>query len=58
LEAATSLGKRGYEVTLTEATREMGGRVTLESALPGLAAWARVRDWRLNQIGKLPNVEY
>lgn len=58
LEAATSLGKRGYEVTLTEATRQLGGRVTLESALPGLAAWARVRDWRLNQIDKLSNVEY
>lgn len=58
LEAATSLGKRGYEVTLTEASRQLGGRVTLESALPGLAAWARVRDWRLNQIDKLSNVEY
>jgi dimethylamine/trimethylamine dehydrogenase len=58
LEAAMSLGKRGYEVTLTEATRELGGRVTRESALPGLAAWSRVRDWRLNQIEKLPNVEF
>ena len=58
LEAATSLGKRGYEVTLTESTRRLGGRVTLESALPGLAAWSRVRDWRLNQIDKLSNVEY
>ncbi len=57
LEAAMSLGKRGYEVTLAEAGRELGGRVTLESALPGLAEWARVRDWRLNQIAKLPNVE-
>jgi dimethylamine/trimethylamine dehydrogenase len=58
LEAAMSLGKRGYEVTLTEATRDLGGRVTRESALPGLAAWSRVRDWRLNQIDKLSNVEY
>ena len=57
LEAAMSLGKRGYEVTVAEARRELGGRVTLESALPGLAEWARVRDYRLNQIGKLPNVE-
>jgi dimethylamine/trimethylamine dehydrogenase len=57
LEAAMSLGKRGYKVTVAEAKRELGGRVTLESALPGLAEWARVRDYRLNQIGKLPNVE-
>jgi len=58
LEAAMALGKRGYDVTLAEARTELGGRVTLESALPGLAEWARVRDWRLNQIGKLSNVEF
>ena len=58
LEAAVALGKRGYEVTLTESRRELGGRVTLESGLPGLAQWARVRDWRLTMIGKLSNVEY
>jgi dimethylamine/trimethylamine dehydrogenase len=57
LEAAMSLGKRGYEVVVAEARRDLGGRVTLESALPGLASWARVRDYRLNQIDKLPNVE-
>ena len=57
LEAAVSLGRRGYAVTLAEARRTLGGRVSLESTLPGLAEWARVRDWRLNQITKLPNVE-
>ena len=57
LEAAVALGKRGYDVTLAEARTELGGRVTGESALEGLAAWARVRDYRLNQISKLPNVE-
>jgi dimethylamine/trimethylamine dehydrogenase len=31
--------------------------VTLESRLPGLSEWARVRDWRLHQLGKLSNIE-
>jgi dimethylamine/trimethylamine dehydrogenase len=57
LEAARALGQRGYAVTLTEARTELGGRVTLESALPGLAEWARVRDWRIGQLNQLPNVE-
>jgi dimethylamine/trimethylamine dehydrogenase len=57
LEAAVALGRRGYAVTLAEARTELGGRVTLESALPGLAEWARVRDWRIAQLNKLPNVE-
>ena len=35
---------------LAEATRELGGRVTRESGLPGLGTWARVRDWRLGKI--------
>jgi dimethylamine/trimethylamine dehydrogenase len=57
LEAAVALGQRGYSVTLTEARTELGGRAVLESALPGLAEWARVRDWRVTQLNKLPNVE-
>jgi dimethylamine/trimethylamine dehydrogenase len=56
LEAAVSLGKRGYDVAVAEARRVLGGRVTGESSLPGLAQWSRVRDWRLNQIDKLTNV--
>ncbi len=57
LEAARGLGQRGYEVMLAEAGRETGGRVAKECRLPGLAAWARVRDWRMTQLHKLPNVE-
>ena len=57
LEAARALGQRGYRVVLAEATRELGGRVTAESALPGLAEWARVRDYRVGQINRMPNVE-
>jgi len=57
LEAAHQLGKRGYRVALAEARGELGGRVTRESRLPGLAAWARVRDYRLGQIREMINVE-
>jgi len=57
LEAAHALGKRGYRVTLAEARTEAGGRVTRESALPNLNAWARVRDYRLGQIAPMINVE-
>ncbi|WP_431636391.1 FAD-dependent oxidoreductase [Dyella sp. KULCS107] len=56
LEAARALGQRGYEVSLAEARKELGGRVTREARLPGLAEWARVRDWRIGQINKLTNV--
>ncbi len=56
LEAARALGVRGYEVALTEATRELGGRVTAESLLPGLSAWNRVRDYREQAINELSNV--
>ena len=57
LECARALGERGYQVALAEAGRELGGRVTHEAALPGLATWGRVRDYRVGQIGKMPNVE-
>jgi len=56
LEAARALGQRGYNVSLAEARKELGGRITRESRLPGLAEWARVRDWRVGQIHKLANV--
>ena len=56
LEAARALGQRGYEVHLSEADRELGGRALKEGRLPGLAEWIRVRDWRVGQIEKLPNV--
>jgi dimethylamine/trimethylamine dehydrogenase len=56
LEAARALGQRGYEVVVAEAEREFGGRVTRESRLPGLAEWARVRDWRLHRIAAMANV--
>ncbi|MBS1693995.1 MAG: FAD-dependent oxidoreductase [Actinobacteria bacterium] len=57
LEAARSLGNRGYAVSLAEATRTLGGRVARESALPSLSAWIRVVDYREQQLRKLDNVE-
>jgi dimethylamine/trimethylamine dehydrogenase len=57
LEATRALGQRGYEVTLAEAGTVLGGRVTQESALPGLGAWARVRDWRVGRIQEMANVQ-
>jgi len=57
LECARLLGRRGYTVHLAEAGEQLGGRVTREARLPGLAAWARVRDYRLNQLNKMQNVD-
>jgi dimethylamine/trimethylamine dehydrogenase len=56
LECARALGQRGYPVVLVDAQNEIGGRVTLESRLPGLSEWRRVVDWRLTQIDKMPHV--
>lgn len=57
LEAARALGERGLDVLLTEASRDLGGRVVREAKLPGLAEWGRVADWRMGQIDKMANVE-
>jgi dimethylamine/trimethylamine dehydrogenase len=57
LECARALGQRGYKVTLAEREKYLGGRVTLEGKLPGLAEWQRVRDWRVTQLHKLSNVD-
>ena len=43
-------------MTLADKAHEAGGRVAKECRLPGLSAWGRVRDWRLLQINKMPNV--
>jgi dimethylamine/trimethylamine dehydrogenase len=56
LECAQALGKRGYAVTLAEAREAWGGRLLFETRLPGLSAWRRVVDYRIGQIGRLPNV--
>jgi len=57
LEAARALGDRGHQITLADSGTDWGGRVLNESMLPGLAAWRRVRDWRVSQLEKMSNVE-
>lgn len=56
LEASRALGQRGYQVMLAEQSKEPGGRVTAEAKLPGLEEWIRVRDYRVQQINRMDNV--
>ena len=57
LEAAWALCRRGYTVAVAEARTEIGGRVTRECKLPGLAAWGRVVDYRQYQLSQRPDVD-
>ena len=57
METARILGHRNYVVALLERERELGGRVRLESPLPGLSAWIRVVDYREHQLNNLDNVQ-
>jgi dimethylamine/trimethylamine dehydrogenase len=56
-KAALAAGRRGHDIILAEGGAELGGRVTRESRLPGLSAWARVRDYRTYQISQMANVD-
>jgi len=57
LEAALTLARRGLQVTLVDASTELGGRLNWESRLPGSTTFARVRDYRVQQLNRMPNVE-
>ena len=57
LECARLLLLAGHKVTIADAAESAGGRVSRESALPGLSAWARVRDYRLQMINQHSNAE-
>jgi len=57
LECAHALANRGYDIVMAEKKPVAGGRVLLESQLPGLSEWKRVMDYRLNALQQMPNVE-
>jgi len=57
LECAHALANRGYDIVMAEKNTVAGGRVLLESQLPGLSEWKRVIDYRLNALQQMPNVE-
>ena len=57
LEAAVALSDRGYNVTLSEAATQLGGRVIRESSLTPLSQWQRVADHRSYLLGQRANVQ-
>ena len=57
LEATLSLARRGYSVAIADSKKELGGRINMESKLPGMSSYKRVTDYRLNQINQLDNIE-
>ncbi len=57
LECTLALAKRGYDVVLAEQGETLGGRLLVESKLPGLGEWRRVIDHRMYMISQKPNVE-
>ena len=57
LEATLALSNRGYDVTLSEATDALGGRVVQESSLKPLGEWRRVADHRIYMLSQAANVQ-
>lgn len=57
LEAALTLAKRGFEVSLVDRDVELGGRLRWESRLPGAMTLQRVLDYRVQQLQCMSNVQ-
>ena len=57
LECALQLARRGYHITLAEASEALGGRALAESRLKGLSAWRRVVDNRVYELQQRSNVD-
>jgi dimethylamine/trimethylamine dehydrogenase len=59
MECAMVLGRRGFEnVHLVDRERELGGHYRWVSALPGLAEWRRLIDYRMIALQQLRNVTF
>jgi len=56
LECALTLGRRGHDVTIADAAKSFGGRLTFETKLPGMTTWGRVADYRLGRLRQMANV--
>lgn len=56
LEAALVLAHAGHQVAIAEREEEFGGRSRLEARIKGLSSWARVKDHRIYQLQRMPNV--
>ena len=57
LEAALALSSRGYDVTLADASEQLGGRVLQETALTPLRQWGRVVDHRTYLLSTRANAQ-
>ncbi len=57
LEGALIAAKQGFQVTLSDQSKTMGGRLNFETALPGLSTWRRVIDYRLYALKQMNNVD-
>jgi dimethylamine/trimethylamine dehydrogenase len=56
LEAGLTLARRGFQVSIAEKSRSLGGRLNWETSLPGLKSWNRVAEYRLGQLKQMDNV--
>jgi dimethylamine/trimethylamine dehydrogenase len=58
LSCALALGRKGFEyVHLVDAGERVGGALRWMARLPGMGEWARVWEWRLQQLTELANVQ-
>ena len=57
MHAAMLAGKRGYKVILYEKNPELGGLLKIASAAPGKENWDWFKEYLINMLMKMENVE-